>query len=196
MSEKTKNKIKEAFAELVLEKGFDSITVSSLSRKAQINRGTFYLHYLDKYDLMEQLEEDLLAGFKKHFEGERETIELDMEPVGAALLAAKIIMNALHYAMDNYLYIRALISEKSDWRFIEKFKILLRDHLRKKEDYGKVIQHNYDGIPLDYAEEILLSRAISILLVWLRKDAKESPEEITKLIIQVANIPFIPPIKL
>lgn len=47
--------IREAFYELLREKGFDKLTVSDLCKRAQINRGTFYLHYEDKYELLTDL---------------------------------------------------------------------------------------------------------------------------------------------
>lgn len=36
----------------------ESLTVSDIARGAGINRGTFYLHYIDKYDLMEKLADE------------------------------------------------------------------------------------------------------------------------------------------
>ena len=56
----TKEKIKAAFIDLVHEKGFEAMTVSDIARKCDINRGTFYLHYVDKYDLMNKLEEEVM----------------------------------------------------------------------------------------------------------------------------------------
>ena len=42
---KTKEKIKSAFTELIMEKGFNNLSVVDISERAGINRGTFYLHY-------------------------------------------------------------------------------------------------------------------------------------------------------
>lgn len=56
----TRLRIKQAFTELVSEKGFSAITISDISRRAGINRGTFYLHFVDKNDLLEQLEEETI----------------------------------------------------------------------------------------------------------------------------------------
>jgi AcrR family transcriptional regulator len=44
-----------------MEQGFDNLTVSQLTARAQINRATFYRHYRDKYDLAERLTELLFA---------------------------------------------------------------------------------------------------------------------------------------
>lgn len=49
---KTERAIKEAFMELVKEKGYNQVTVSDICKKSSINRNTFYLHYLDKDDLV------------------------------------------------------------------------------------------------------------------------------------------------
>ena len=56
----TKAIIKNVFTQLLIEKGFNSLTVSDITRMSNINRGTFYLHYVDKYDLLEQLENEII----------------------------------------------------------------------------------------------------------------------------------------
>ena len=48
---KTEKSIKKAFSKLILEKPLDKITVTELASLAEINKGTFYLHYADIYAL-------------------------------------------------------------------------------------------------------------------------------------------------
>ncbi len=52
----TKRQIYEAMVELLKRKDVRSITVRELTELADINRSTFYLHYRDVYDLLEQME--------------------------------------------------------------------------------------------------------------------------------------------
>ena len=52
-------KIRKAFYELLEEKGLQKTTVRMIVERAGINRSTFYLHYQDKYDLLESIEEEL-----------------------------------------------------------------------------------------------------------------------------------------
>lgn len=59
----TKKMIREAFLKLLSEKDINRITVRELCETSQINRGTFYTHYNDVYDLKEQIENELLAEF-------------------------------------------------------------------------------------------------------------------------------------
>ena len=54
--------IREAFFALLAEVGFAKMTVADICRRAEINRGTFYLHYEDKYALLDALIDEALAA--------------------------------------------------------------------------------------------------------------------------------------
>ncbi|MCM0599880.1 TetR/AcrR family transcriptional regulator [Periweissella fabalis] len=53
---KTDQKIRQVFVTLLRSVGYPKITVSLIIKHAAINRSTFYDHYLDKEDLMSQLQ--------------------------------------------------------------------------------------------------------------------------------------------
>ena len=57
--------IKKAFTDLLKHKPIQSISIKELCENAGINRGTFYLHYQDIYDLLAKMEEDMTADFKE-----------------------------------------------------------------------------------------------------------------------------------
>ncbi|WP_245989429.1 TetR/AcrR family transcriptional regulator [Ureibacillus thermophilus] len=58
---KTKQLIQNSFLKLLEKKSFETITVGKIAKEADINRGTFSLHYKDKYDLQEKMEEELFS---------------------------------------------------------------------------------------------------------------------------------------
>ncbi|MCI9068520.1 MAG: TetR/AcrR family transcriptional regulator, partial [Lachnospiraceae bacterium] len=57
----TKKVIKETFLKLLEKNSFAKITVTELCRMAEINRGTFYLHYYDMEDVLDDILEDMLS---------------------------------------------------------------------------------------------------------------------------------------
>ena len=59
----TKRLLREALLSLLSEKPLRSITVKELCEHAKLNRGTFYAHYSDVFDLMEQIEAEMKADF-------------------------------------------------------------------------------------------------------------------------------------
>ena len=65
---KTRRLIKAAFLELVQTKPVQKITVTELAKQAEISKGTFYLHYLDIYDLYNQMVEETVAKIAGSFD--------------------------------------------------------------------------------------------------------------------------------
>ena len=61
----TQKVIQEAFWKLLREKPLSKITVKEVCDLAQINRGTFYRHYFDCYDLMEKIQQEMLEKFEQ-----------------------------------------------------------------------------------------------------------------------------------
>ncbi len=57
---RTREAINKAFLELFSEKEFEKITINDIAERANINRGTVYLHYTDKYDLFDKCIDDQL----------------------------------------------------------------------------------------------------------------------------------------
>lgn len=49
---RTRGKLKEATLELVLDKGYDEVNIQDIVDRADVGRGTFYVHYQDKQDIL------------------------------------------------------------------------------------------------------------------------------------------------
>ena len=60
---RTKKLIRKGLVELAQTKRINKITVKELTDYIEINRGTFYLHYKDVFDLVESLENELYSDF-------------------------------------------------------------------------------------------------------------------------------------
>lgn len=64
----TKNVIKNTILELSNKKDFDKITVTQVCKIAEINRGTFYIHYVDLYEALDDILDDILENTSNIFE--------------------------------------------------------------------------------------------------------------------------------
>lgn len=58
----------DSYIHLLKEKPHEKIKVTELCRLAEINRCTFYLHFVDVTDVRNAIEQELIAKFKKHIE--------------------------------------------------------------------------------------------------------------------------------
>lgn len=77
----TRMLIRRAFMELLRQKPIQSISIKELCGLAGINRGTFYTHYTDIHDLLQQIEDDMLADFEKAMEPLLSSREEPFNPV-------------------------------------------------------------------------------------------------------------------
>ncbi|TLG74168.1 TetR/AcrR family transcriptional regulator [Culicoidibacter larvae] len=184
-SEKTKEQIKQVFVELMKEKGFEHIKVTDIARKAHINRGTFYLHYIDKFDLLNQLEMEIInqiktildSGMNELFAPHNHTEDNQMND--PAYLVTEKVLEYLYTEAD---FITVIISDKGDPHFLNQAKELFRDIVNMELLKQKGTDTYLAGIPQDYAEEIFLGGIINIIVHWLRKGTPESPKAIAELI--------------
>ena len=62
---RTKQLIKQSLIELMHEKPFNEIKIKDITERADLNRGTFYLHYVDIYDLLSSIENEIFETLEK-----------------------------------------------------------------------------------------------------------------------------------
>lgn len=180
----TKQQIKTSFTKLLKEKGMDSLTISDIARDATINRGTFYLHYLDKYDLMEKLENDVIEELTKILLSDNPNEIYD--PI--EIIPYNAILNALYYVKSDFEFIEALTGTGGDPMFVERFKRILEKLIQIQIEKTDKLNFSMKGLPEDYAREILLSSATAIVLLWIKKGALESPEQIAEMLSKAKDI--------
>lgn len=109
-SEKTKNAIRNTFAELIKEnQELSKVTVSELVKRADINRGTFYNHYDSIYDVAEEFESEII---KVLFENSQTLTSLND--------FFDYLDNVINYLKENEDTYRLLLSSKDPLIFLEK----------------------------------------------------------------------------
>ncbi|PJM72923.1 TetR family transcriptional regulator [Bifidobacterium primatium] len=179
---RTEAKIRGAFIELMQEKGFEAMTVSAIVRAAGINRGTFYLHYLDKFDLKQQLIDDTIDDLTEILVGDdmrdgRRSVDDVLD-----ILRTDAIAEALRYVKREYAFFDAISRSGSDMQMYDRFKDVLKRMLISQAKRLNLTSNTYAGIPRPYAMEILVSSVASIIWLWIRGGCKETPERICAII--------------
>ncbi|WP_017815408.1 TetR/AcrR family transcriptional regulator [Paenibacillus shenyangensis] len=62
---KSRQGIQSTFLQMLNKEGFDEITVKHITEEANIARKTFYLHYMDKYDLLDRIIDDHIVQLRE-----------------------------------------------------------------------------------------------------------------------------------
>ena len=101
---RTRRQLREALFNLILEKGYDAVTVEEITARADVGRTTFYLHYHDKEDLLMEsigeLVDDLIEQMARF---PMEEWKLERGSAGSAPSPA-IVLPFQHVASNARLY--------------------------------------------------------------------------------------------
>ncbi len=167
---KTKRQLRQALMDLMSEKPSKSISVRELAERADINRGTFYIHYKDVSDLLQRLGDEmaerLILVCKKYAYS---TGEVDAFPY---------LTELYRFAQDNADLCLVLLGPNGDRAYTERICGILRSYFLR--DF---LARFYSGSSdrLDYFCSFIVSGNLTLTLEWLSGGAKETPEEMAAL---------------
>jgi AcrR family transcriptional regulator len=91
---RTRAAIQQALTDLILEKGYDSVTVSDIIERADIGRSTFYSHFTDKRDVFDDTISEL-AGFLRSHASPDDTLFAFSLPLFEHIIEQKRVIRAL-----------------------------------------------------------------------------------------------------
>lgn len=171
----TKQDIQEALIQLLAEEKFENISVSKLCKRAGINRGTFYLHYEDKYQMIETIKTEVTDQLYSYFE--------EISDSTRSFLIAN-----LHKVQENVRLINALTRSRY-FDFREAIRDFMTSIILSDQQWPTTqlfLEDNF-AIPQKYALEIFLSSIEGIISLWIAEGAQESPEEIAEIILRTYN---------
>lgn len=161
---KTKEAINKAFLELFSEKELEQITINDISERANVNRGTVYLHYSDKYDLLDKCIDDHLSrliDFCSTNEDNREitTLTSELKPVFV-------------YFEENYLFFSAMLSNQRTYLFREHLLTFVSGGVKAKLDMQDSLPH----IDNELNAQFVASAFVGIVEWWIRHKMPHPPE--------------------
>ena len=178
---RTKNEIKETFISLLEEKSFEKITVRDLTERANINRGTFYLHYLDKYDMLEKLENELFEKVQTIVNESNFTTNFKMANFESE--RRLFIIRILQCFQEEAAFMKVILSQNGDANFKEKIRqVFLYNFQGLLPSTFKAEQLKY---PVDLLLMYISSAHLGVLTYWLQNDFQQSPEEIADMLIDI-----------
>ncbi|MCD8355492.1 MAG: TetR/AcrR family transcriptional regulator [Clostridia bacterium] len=116
---RTKRLLRQALAEIMNEKEFKDITVKEITDRADLNRGTFYFHYTDTYDLREKIEDELVHDF--------EELISSYQPTQENYSAKSVVEQAVSFVEEQKFLVRTLFQRSSDSGLQAKFTKVIED---------------------------------------------------------------------
>ncbi|WP_077609652.1 TetR/AcrR family transcriptional regulator [Clostridium sp. Marseille-P2415] len=171
---KSKRLMKNTFLELIKEKGYQHITVMDISRRALINRKTFYFHYETIEALYEEMTNEYLHLLD--FSVLLPTLQIDLRH-SDFLTKATFVLEKIKEQKEPF---QIMMNDPTNNRFNEKLKhflslfltdtMKLNDYAAAKTLPGPLIQNIYSSIFFEIIKwwidqnDIPAERAIALML--------------------------------
>lgn len=169
----SKTLLKNALIALLQEKEIHKITVYEICSLAQINRTTFYKYYGSQYDLLNEIENDLLCGVEAHLSS------------GSAF-GVDVLERALEYLISEQEKCRALLNTVSDRCFPERLFGLPTIRAILDESLPK----DLTPAQLAYVSLFFCQGGYAVIRRWLNNQCRESPAEMSALIYSLRSSLF------
>lgn len=118
---RTKKLLRKGIAEIGKSKSINKITVKELTDLVEINRGTFYLHYKDVYDLVDSIENELYDEFDKRV--------LDVTPDDILQRPVDVLETLFEYFRTHKDILSVLMGENGDVKFVYRFGELMNEKI-------------------------------------------------------------------
>lgn len=166
--------LKESLMELLKKKPIKQITVKEICEGADINRSTFYSHYCDQYDLLNQIEEEFIEDMN-------ETLTMYNQNKDEEIV--QMTEKLLEYVAANSDVCHTLFSENGNASFKKRVMQIARNHTVKR----LVFENDLDSQISEYASLFAVSGSVTVIESWLENGMEESPKEMAQVIVKLTN---------
>ncbi len=171
----TASLMNQALLSLLEKKDIDFITITEITRKAGVNRSTFYLHYDNIYELLQETLENLNKEFISSFEN---IVSLNVKSANNAfLLKEEYLIPYLKFCKKNY-HILKLVYQKPQLFGNEKVYKKIYDTIL----YPAISQFLKDETQKIYVLEFFTQGVVGIIRKWIELDCKTEMEEVVNII--------------
>lgn len=168
---RTNKAIKEAFLKLLSKKKYENITVQDIANEAFINRNTFYLHFIDKEDLLEKYTDECLDELLTCID-ENIIQEYDEQYIYSM---TKKLFDTIEKNTDFY---HIMMIDNNSSYFTEKLAFVLENHI-----FSNINNTNEE---MQFYVKFLINGFIGVIR-WYLKNGNFSSEKLSRFLFQYIN---------
>ncbi|WP_026885539.1 TetR/AcrR family transcriptional regulator [Clostridium beijerinckii] len=150
--QKSKQAIMDAFMILILEKDLESITIGEIAEKANVNRGTIYLHFTDKYDLRDKCLDYYLTQLTKACIQDHKVEQITSK---------SSLIRIFEHIEVNYEFYFSMLSTKESTVFRKRMKEIFKEGLINRIDLSEQKANK------EISVEFLISAGVGVLEWWI-----------------------------
>jgi len=170
---RTQQLLSKALMELVVERGYDTITIQDITDRADVSRATFYLHYKDKDELLFASMTKIYDGLASGHDGQP---PFDLNDVRKDMPCDASDFEHVAEFADFY---RAMLSKNGSVGFLLRVMTYLAQVFQPVLE-GQVGEDGAE-IPVDLIAAFCAGAEIGVMKWWLENDMRYTPQEMAQM---------------
>ncbi len=174
---RTRSLLLQGLIQLMKEKDIKDISVKELADLVDINRGTFYLHYNDIYDMVNKLEDELFVEFNH-------ILDQDLSQEKQLTSSKETLLDIFSFLERHRELAQVMIGPHGDLAFVNRLKSLVKERLQHIYEASHPLQ-NYE-----YYYAFIVSGYIGIFGLWLNQPNPRTPEEMADICSKLLERPI------
>jgi AcrR family transcriptional regulator len=171
---RTRRTLTEALVSLMVEKRYDTITVQEIIDRANVGRSTFYAHFLDKEDLLQNEVTRLVAVMSGH---------MDHAAGGHRVIPS---LEFLRHVRENYVLIHALVRGRAIEPVLKTMQTQLSLQIEARLSHLMTPGHT-PNVPLPVVAQHVTGALLTLFQWWLDREMVESPEQMNDYFLQLVG---------
>ncbi len=165
--QRTRQLLLNSLLGLILEEGYEKITVQDIIDRANVGRSTFYSHFRDKEDL-------LLSGF----ESLRDVFEGFRTQPSPTTAGWDFSLALFQHAEEQRPVFKALLGKQAGAAVLKRIQKALTAYL--KEHFQAIFPKKKQPVPLGVFVQYFVSTFLGLLTWWLDNDISYSAEQMNE----------------
>ena len=167
---KTRRLLRRGLAQLLTDKRVQDITVRELTDLCDLNRGTFYIHYKDVFDMVDAIENELMEDFGRVLSqfSSQEVIEHPRQ----------LFVQIFDLMRESSDIVSVLVGPNGDLKFINQIKRLVRD--KCVEAWPEIFASGRAEYS-EYFSGFIVSGFVGLFDAWFSRGMAETPDEMASL---------------
>ena len=164
--QRTRQILRDALVALILEKGYQKITVQDIIDRANVGRSTFYSHFRDKDDLLFSGFDELAHDLDRHMS----SVDTTTDSQGHLLHSLDFFIHAFN---NKELYI-AMTESGGGELLLDIGRQHMQSHIQAHLNEFSSVE---EIIPIPVTSNFLAGSLLSLIIWWLDQDVPYTPEE-------------------
>ena len=173
--QRTRKALRDALYALVLDRGYDDLSVQDITDKANLGRATFYLHYREKDELLEDLLRELTENFTQRSGNKIRFSDL------------KTLHSVFEYAENYYDFYRIMTIGKGGIIGMRKLQAIIRETYAQSLDDIETNTGNKFCVSRSFLDNYYANSLLGTICFWLEQEMPHPPVEMADMLLKVAS---------